>query len=67
MTPSETVILRWATFAEAAEQAGLSRRFGGIHFLADDLVGRETGQGVADAVWDEAMGYILGLAQRNVQ
>ena len=67
MTPSKTVILRWATFADAAEQAGLSRRFGGIHFLADDLVGRETGHRVADAVWEEAMGYILGSAQRTVQ
>src|SRR6266699_1613803 len=42
VTPAQFVTLSWATFTEAADQAGISRRYGGIHFKADDLVGRQT-------------------------
>ena len=55
--------LSWATFTEAADQAGVSRRYGGIHFKADDLVGRQTGRLVADVVWNKAMSYINGTSQ----
>src|SRR3984893_14328064 len=30
--PAHDVTLNWSTFKEAAEQAGMSRRYGGIHF-----------------------------------
>ncbi len=60
VTPAESVTLSWATFTEAADQAGLSRRYGGIHFEADDLVGRQTGRLVADVVWNKATRYING-------
>jgi len=39
-----TVTLYWATFTDAANQAGISRRYGGIHFELADLVGRATGR-----------------------
>jgi membrane-associated phospholipid phosphatase len=64
LTPATAVTLTWATFTDAADQAGLSRRYGGIHFLADDLVGRETGRLVAAVVWKKAMSYINGTAQQ---
>jgi len=63
VTPAQSVTLSWATFTEAADQAGISRRYGGIHFKADDLVGRQTGRLVADVVWNKAMSYINGTAQ----
>jgi hypothetical protein len=53
-------VLSWATFTEAADQAGRSRRYGGIHFEANDLVGRQTGRLVADVVWNKAASYING-------
>jgi hypothetical protein len=62
-TPAESVTLSWATFTEAADQAGLSRRYGGIHFKADDLVGRQTGRLVADVVWNKGTSYINGPGQ----
>jgi len=34
--PSDTVELQWATYYDAADQAGISRRFGGIHPYYDD-------------------------------
>jgi hypothetical protein len=44
ITPAQPVTLTWATFTDAANQAGLSRRYGGIHFKAADLMGREIGR-----------------------
>src|SRR5205823_7503513 len=43
LTPGKAVTLSWKTFHAAANQAGLSRRYGGIHFKLADLVGRITG------------------------
>lgn len=53
-TPRHDVPLTWATFSEAADQAGLSRRLGGIHFKQGDLVGREVGRKIAGEVWQKA-------------
>jgi len=61
--PAEDVTLSWATFTGAANQAGISRRYGSIHFEADDLVGRKTGRLVANAVWNKAQTYINGTTQ----
>lgn len=44
ITPSSPITLRWRTFADAADQAGISRRYGGIHFKAGDLTGRMIGR-----------------------
>lgn len=41
--PSEDLTLQWATYYDAADEAGLSRLYGGIHVRADDLVGRVLG------------------------
>ncbi|MDQ8205021.1 FG-GAP-like repeat-containing protein [Pelagicoccus sp. SDUM812003] len=41
--PSEDVVLQWATYFDAADQAGLSRLYGGIHVRADDFIGRTLG------------------------
>jgi hypothetical protein len=60
MTPAADVTLSWATFSEAADEAGISRRYGGIHFEHGDLRGRAVGRLVGDTVWEKAMGYISG-------
>jgi hypothetical protein len=41
--PSEDVALQWATYYDAADQAGVSRLWGGIHVRADDFGGRLMG------------------------
>ena len=41
--PTNTVHLQWATYYDAADQAGLSRLWGGIHVRHDDFVGRTIG------------------------
>jgi hypothetical protein len=58
LTPQQDVTLSWATFTDAANQAGISRRYGGIHFELADLVGRATGRLVADQAWKKALSFI---------
>jgi hypothetical protein len=56
-TPQHAVTLSWATFTDAADQAGISRRYGGIHFELGDLVGRATGRLVAKQAWKKSLSY----------
>jgi hypothetical protein len=44
--PAANVQLQWATYYDAADQAGLSRLYGGIHISVDDFVGRRLGSKV---------------------
>jgi hypothetical protein len=65
--PSETVQLQWGTYYDAADQAGLSRIWGGIHPPADDFPGRRTGSQVGKSVWALATRYFDGtIAQTPV-
>jgi hypothetical protein len=41
--PSQPVVLQWATYFDAADQAGQSRLWGGIHIAPDDFAGRRVG------------------------
>jgi hypothetical protein len=63
LTPKREVTLFWATFTDAANQAGISRRYGGIHFELADLVGRATGRLVADQAWKKALSFIQGESE----
>jgi len=66
-TPAEELTLSWNTVAEAAEQASLSRRYGGTHFCDGDMQGRELGKKVARVVWGKACFYFDGCSQRYLQ
>ncbi len=55
--PSETVELQWATYADAADEAGLSRRYGGIHPWYDDYVGRVQGATIGQAAFERALHF----------
>ena len=59
-TPAQPVTLHWATFSDAANEAGISRRYGGIHFEAADLTGRAIGRMVADQAWIKAISLWSG-------
>ena len=41
--PTQDITLQWATYFDAADQAGISRIYGGIHPSVDDLAGRRIG------------------------
>jgi hypothetical protein len=44
--PASDLTLRWATFSAAAEQAGISRVYGGIHFDRGNAAGQALGRKV---------------------
>jgi len=57
LVPSGDITLSWATFSDAADQAGMSRRYGGIHFERGDLDARATGRIAAQMAWKKAQEY----------
>jgi hypothetical protein len=60
MTPMQPVTLFWQRFEDAADEAGMSRLYGGIHFRAADLAGRRLGSAVALNAWSRAQAYFQG-------
>lgn len=60
--PSRSVLFLWETFAEAADEAGFSRRHGGIHFVEGDLQGRDVGKRAGERVWQKTTGFYNGSA-----
>jgi len=60
--PTTDVALEWATYYDAADQAGLSRIYGGIHIAADDFTGRRVGSECGKAAWALAQRYYAGQA-----
>ncbi|HEX6507797.1 MAG TPA: phosphoesterase [Chloroflexota bacterium] len=59
-TPAAPITLSWNTFSDAASQAGISRRYGGIHFETGDLAGRAVGRQVGALAWEKARAYFEG-------
>lgn len=52
--PTDTVTLQWATYRDAADQAGISRLWGGIHVPADDINGRIMGAEIGRTAVNQA-------------
>lgn len=65
-TPTHRVILRWETFSDASNEAGTSRRYGGIHFRRADLAGRLLGRFAAANAWARAQSYFDGTAKFQI-
>jgi hypothetical protein len=65
VTPASEVTLTWRTFDDAADEAGLSRRYGGIHFRQADLESRRMGQQIGQQVWRKAREYFTGSARQT--
>jgi len=55
--PFNDIVLQWASYGDASDQAGISRLYGGIHVRADDLAGRLMGAEVGRAAWEQAQRY----------
>jgi len=66
ITPAKGIELKWETFSDAANEAGMSRRYGGIHFRAADLAGRLLGRFVAMEAWQKAQRYFDGTTAPQI-
>jgi hypothetical protein len=56
--PATDIVFYWETFSDAAADAGISRRLGGIHFEDGDLASRKLGRKVGKQVWAKAMQFM---------
>lgn len=62
LVPASDITLHWRTFSDAAAEAGISRRYGGIHFLDGDLQSRKMGKKIGRLAWRKALTYFHGTA-----
>jgi hypothetical protein len=60
--PSRELKLQWASYFDAADQAGQSRLWGGIHIEPDDFAGRRMGREVALQALPYARTFFDGTA-----
>jgi hypothetical protein len=60
--PSRDLKLQWATYYDAADAAGQSRLYMGIHVPPDDLAGRRVGSQCGKAAWERAQRHFEGAA-----
>jgi hypothetical protein len=63
--PTAAIDLQWATYFDGADQAGLSRLWGGIHVSIDDLTGRRVGSQVGQSAWTLGRKYFDGSITNN--
>ena len=63
LVPKNDITLKWETFSQAADEAGISRRYGGIHFVNADIDGRTAGLQLGAQAWKKALTYFDGTAQ----
>ncbi len=62
LVPAADVVFYFETFSDAAADAGISRRLGGIHFEDGDLASRAIGRQVGAQVWAKAVTYMDTVA-----
>ena len=60
--PTQDTTIQWATYFDAADQAGISRLFMGIHVPSDDLEGRTIGATCGKDAMALALRYFDGTA-----
>ena len=60
IAPAREVQLCWDTFSSAAEEAGISRLYGGIHFRQANEEGLAMGRKIGEQVWMKAQQYFQG-------
>ena len=58
----DTVTLKFPTFSETADMAGISRVIGGYHIQSDNVEGLKLGRNIASFVWKK---YLVHTGQTN--
>jgi hypothetical protein len=62
IAPSKDITITWKTLSDAADDAGWSRRWGGIHLVSGDQQGRALGRLIGYNDWNKALTYFDGSA-----
>lgn len=58
--PSEALTLQWATYYDSADEAAISRLYGGIHPRIDDIPGRIIGSQIGATAYERALDFYKG-------
>ncbi|MDM0117222.1 vanadium-dependent haloperoxidase [Variovorax sp. J22R133] len=58
--PLRAISYKWSSLSETAASAGMSRRYGGIHFRQGDMRGRSLGARIAQRVWAKSNALFNG-------
>ena len=64
--PASPVTLTWPTFQDAAAQAGISRVYGGIHFLQANVASQVMGRQIGKSVWTKCLRMFNGETSPGV-
>jgi hypothetical protein len=67
LVPAQSVTLSWPTFSDAADEAGMSRRNGGIHFEHADVQGRLIGRLIGAQAYAKAEQYWKGKKEKEAR
>ena len=59
---TEPVTFSYATFSDAADEAGMSRLYGGIHFVDDNETAQYVGYLIGVQAWSKALTFFDGTA-----
>ncbi len=60
ITPKQDITLSWPRFTDAADEAGVSRRYGGIHWPIDDTPARDMGKKCGESAFSLTKKYWEG-------
>jgi len=60
--PLTPTTFSYATFSDAADEAGLSRLYGGIHFVDDNTSAQNVGYLIGVQAWSKALTFFSGTA-----
>jgi hypothetical protein len=63
IAPSKDITITWKTLSDASDDAGWSRRWGGIHFYSGDQQGRALGRLIGYNDWNLAQKFFNGSVQ----
>lgn len=61
--PTQPVTLQWASYFDAADEAGVSRLWGGIHPEMDDFPGRTMGHAIGRGAFRKASALFRGVPE----
>ena len=65
--PPVPTTFSYATFSDAANEAGLSRLYGGIHFVDDNTTAQQVGYLIGVQAWSKALTYFNGTASSGLR
>ena len=60
ITPAEDVVLGWPTWTDFEQECGMSRLWGGVHFLSSLSAGRDIGRPIGDLAYEFVSAHLSG-------